>query len=64
MTSDMINPVLYKVVRKSTIPVDYEVFATDICRKIARQLAKCFRVELDKDVVRRVLAKHYRSDGP
>lgn len=33
------------------------------CRKIARQLAKCFGIELDKDVVRRVLANCYRSDG-
>jgi len=33
------------------------------CRKIAQQLAKIFGIELDKDVVRRVLATHYRSEG-
>jgi len=31
-------------------------------RRIAEQLALVFDVELDKDVVRRVLAKHYRPD--
>ena len=30
------------------------------CPKIAEQLSKSFGVELDKDTVRRVLAKHYR----
>ena len=30
------------------------------CPKIAQQLAKSFAMELDKDVVRRVLARHYR----
>jgi transposase InsO family protein len=30
------------------------------CPKIAQQLAKSFGVELDKDMVRRVLAKYYR----
>ena len=36
------------------------------CRRIAQQLALVFDVEIDKDVVRRVLAKHYRpnSGGP
>ena len=38
------------------------------CRRIAQQLALMFGVEIDKDVVRRVLAKHYRpepgSQGP
>ena len=38
------------------------------CRRIAQQLSFVFGVEIDKDVVRRVLAKHYRpthgSDGP
>jgi transposase InsO family protein len=38
------------------------------CRRIAQQIAFVFGVELDKDVVRRVLAKHSRpisgSDGP
>jgi transposase InsO family protein len=37
-------------------------------RRIAEQLALVFDVEIDKDVVRRVLAKHYRpergDDGP
>jgi putative transposase len=33
------------------------------CRKIAQQLAKSFAIELDRDVVRRVLATHYRSEG-
>jgi putative transposase len=33
------------------------------CRKIAQQLARCFGIQLDKDVVRRVLANRYRSDG-
>ena len=32
------------------------------CRKIAQQLAKSFGIELDKDVVRRVLAPHYPSE--
>ena len=38
------------------------------CRRIAQQISYTFSVELDKDVVRRVLAKHYRpepgSGGP
>ena len=38
------------------------------CRRIAQQLAFMFGVEIDKDVVRRVLAKRYRpepgSQGP
>jgi len=38
------------------------------CRRIAQQIAFVFGVEIDKDVVRRVLAKHSRptrgSDGP
>src|SRR5688500_19790927 len=38
------------------------------CRRIAQQIAFLFGVEIDKDVVRRVLAKHCRptsgSDGP
>src|SRR5688500_9160617 len=32
------------------------------CRRIAQQLAFIFGVEIDKDVVRRVLAKHYRPE--
>ena len=32
------------------------------CPKIAQQLAKTFDLDLDKDVVRRVLATHYRPD--
>ena len=38
------------------------------CPKIAQHLAKTFGLDLDKDVVRRVLATHYRperrGDGP
>jgi putative transposase len=38
------------------------------CVRIARQIANTFGVEIDKDVVRRVLLKHYRprpgNDGP
>jgi transposase InsO family protein len=30
------------------------------CRRIAQQLALAFGVEIDRNVVRRVLAKHYR----
>jgi hypothetical protein len=30
------------------------------CRRIVQQIAKAFGVEIDKDVVRRVLEKHYR----
>ncbi|MFC1611590.1 helix-turn-helix domain-containing protein, partial [Myxococcota bacterium] len=30
------------------------------CPRIAQQLAKAFGIEIDKDVVRRVLAKYYR----
>jgi transposase InsO family protein len=34
------------------------------CVRIAQQISHAFRVEIDKDVVRRVLAKHYRpGDG-
>ena len=32
------------------------------CRRIAQQLCLAFGLEIDKDVVRRVLAKHYRPD--
>jgi len=32
------------------------------CRRIAQQLCLVFGLEIDKDVVRRVLAKHYRPD--
>jgi transposase InsO family protein len=32
------------------------------CRRIAQQLSFAFGLEIDKDVVRRVLAKHYRPD--
>jgi transposase InsO family protein len=31
------------------------------CRRIAQQIAKAFGIEIDKDVVRRVLAAHYRQ---
>jgi transposase len=30
--------------------------------RIAQQIAHAFGVQIDKDVVRRVLAKHYRPD--
>ncbi|MGB5534259.1 MAG: helix-turn-helix domain-containing protein, partial [Thiogranum sp.] len=30
------------------------------CRRIAQQIAKAFGIDIDKDVVRRVLAAHYR----
>jgi putative transposase len=33
------------------------------CPKIAEQLTKRFGIQLDKDTVRRVLAKHYRRGG-
>lgn len=33
------------------------------CVRIAEQISHIFRIEIDKDVVRRVLAKHYRPDG-
>ena len=29
------------------------------CRRIAQQINKAFRLNIDKDVVRRVLEKHY-----
>jgi len=32
------------------------------CRRIAQQICLVFELEIDKDVVRRVLAKHYRTD--
>ena len=32
------------------------------CMRIAQQIAHAFGVEIDKDIVRRVLAKHYRPD--
>jgi len=39
------------------------------CVRIAQQIAHAFCIEIDKDIVRRVLAKHYRpgdsgSHGP
>ena len=39
------------------------------CVRIAQQISYTFGVDIDKDVVRRVLAKHYRpsdseTDGP
>ena len=36
------------------------------CVRIAQQISHAFGIEIDKDVVRRVLAKHYRPDksGP
>jgi putative transposase len=34
------------------------------CVRVAQQIAHAFSVEIDKDVVRRVLAKHYRPDDP
>ena len=33
------------------------------CVRIAQQIAHAFGVDIDKDIVRRVLAKHYRPDG-
>ena len=32
------------------------------CRRIAQQLCAVFGLDIDRDVVRRVLAKHYRPD--
>ena len=32
------------------------------CRRIAQQLCLAFGIEIDKDVVRRLLAKHYRPE--
>ena len=32
------------------------------CRRIAQQISFTFGIEIDKDIVRRVLAKHYRPD--
>jgi len=38
------------------------------CPRIAQQMALAFHIQIDKDVVRRILARHYRpgqdSDGP
>jgi len=37
------------------------------CPRIAQEIARTFRIDIEKDVVRRVLAKHYRPeprDGP
>ena len=33
------------------------------CVRIAQQITHAFGIDIDKDVVRRVLAKHYRPDG-
>jgi len=33
------------------------------CRHIAQQISYLFGVDIDKDVVRRILAKHYRPDA-
>ncbi|MEX2123849.1 MAG: helix-turn-helix domain-containing protein [Woeseia sp.] len=32
------------------------------CRRIAQQLSLAFGIEIDKDIVRRVLEKHFRPD--
>jgi hypothetical protein len=32
------------------------------CRRISQQLSLAFGIEVDKDIVRRVLAKHFRPD--
>lgn len=32
------------------------------CPRIAQQINKTFGIDIDKDVVRRILATHYRSD--
>ena len=38
------------------------------CPRIAQEIARTFGIDIDKDTVRRVLAKHYRpeagTDGP
>jgi hypothetical protein len=38
------------------------------CPRIAQQMALAFHIQIDKDMVRRILARHYRpgqdSDGP
>src|SRR5438874_12296377 len=38
------------------------------CPRIAQEIAHAFGIDIDKDIVRRVLAKHYRpeagTDGP
>jgi len=38
------------------------------CRRIAQEIAKAFDVQINKDMVRRILAKHYRptsgDNGP
>jgi hypothetical protein len=38
------------------------------CPRIAQEIARAFGIDMDKDIVRRVLAKHYRpeagTDGP
>ena len=33
------------------------------CVRIAQQISHTFGLDIDKDVVRRVLAQHYRPDG-
>jgi hypothetical protein len=33
------------------------------CLRIAQQIALAFGVDIDKDVVRRILAKHYRPES-
>ncbi len=33
------------------------------CPRIAQQINKAFRLEIDKDVVRRILVNHYKPDG-
>jgi hypothetical protein len=33
------------------------------CPRIAQQISLAFGVEIDKDVVRRVLSNHYRPDS-
>src|SRR6267142_6460039 len=33
------------------------------CPRIAQEIARAFGTDIDKDIVRRVLAKHYRPDA-
>ena len=33
------------------------------CRKIAEQIAHTFGIQIDKDIVRRILTQHYRPES-
>jgi putative transposase len=51
-----------------TNAIGHSISGKSGCRKIAEQISSAFGVEINKDVVRRILIQHYRplpgGDGP